>query len=164
MSASDPNCVFVTSNTEAADIIVDWLRSQGVQAEVQTHIKESDGVMMTPFANSDTSNHLEIHIADVDRAEEIRELILSRKDDLLSHAESVDKAPPEDMVVECEACGKSSVYPGEMQGTVQECQHCGSYLDVPGGEDEFDWSIVDETQSEDELSENEDEDDSQTWG
>jgi len=164
MSASDPNCVFVTSNSEAAYTIVDWLKTQGVQAEVQTHMKESDGVMMTPFANSDTSSHLEIHIANVERADEIRELIISRKDELLSHAEAVDKAPPEDMVVECEACGKTTVFPGNLQGTVQDCPHCGAYLDVPGGEDEFDWSIVDETQSEDAESGSDDEADSQTWG
>lgn len=162
MSEQDPNCVYVTSNPKAADFVVAWLQDQGIAAEVQTHLKESDGVVLTPFSNSDMSNHLEVHITDVDKAEEVKELILANQDSIIQQAQAIDAAPPQDMVVVCESCGKSNVYPGELQGTVQDCQHCGHYLDVPGGEDEYDWSIVDETMAEDAEPADDETDDA--WG
>jgi hypothetical protein len=32
--------------------------------------------------------------------------------------------------VVCEKCGQRSTYPGAQRGSVQDCQHCGAYVDV----------------------------------
>ena len=32
--------------------------------------------------------------------------------------------------VQCEDCGKSSQFAASLDGTVQDCPHCGSYVDV----------------------------------
>ncbi len=158
MSAQEPNCLYVTSDRAAADLIVTWLYERNIAAEVVTHLKESDGLMVTPFANSDMSNHLEIHLKDINQRETAEQLLANHQEELLQIAQKLDDAPAADMVVVCDSCGQSSVYAGEFQGTVQDCQHCGSYLDVPGGEDEYDWSAVEETLEEDADADDDDED------
>lgn len=145
MSAQEPNCLYVTSDRAAAELIVTWLGERNIAAEVVTHLKESDGLMVTPFATSDMSNHLEVHLKNLDQKEAAEQLLATHQEELLQIAQKLDETPAADMVVVCESCGQSSVYAGEFQGTVQDCQHCGSYVDVPGGEDEYDWSEVEET-------------------
>ena len=165
MSTHDPSCVFVTGDRAAAKLIVDWLKERGVAAVVQTHMPESDGVGLTPISDADMRARQEIHITEVDRADEIRDLILEHQEELIERAQTIESAPPQDVLVTCEACGQTAVYAAEYQGTVQDCPHCGAYLDVPGGEDEFDWSVVDETVAEDDLpEETEDEEDPAAWG
>ena len=39
--------------------------------------------------------------------------------------------------VECEECGKNSLFTKELDGTTQECPHCYAYVDVG----ELDWGI-----------------------
>lgn len=38
--------------------------------------------------------------------------------------------------VQCKECGRISFFPGTLNGTTQECSHCGAYVDV--GELEWD--------------------------
>jgi hypothetical protein len=37
----------------------------------------------------------------------------------------------------CEECGKSWTFPWSQRGSVQECPGCGAYVDVPGGEPDW---------------------------
>src|SRR5688572_23339161 len=39
--------------------------------------------------------------------------------------------------VACEKCGGTATFPAAQKGTVQECPHCGAYLDV-GKDDSWD--------------------------
>lgn len=162
MSRSDANCVYVTSDLAEAEALVAWLREREIAADLETHLKESDGVVLTPFSSSDMASRLEIHVQDTERAAEVRQLIAQNKTEWYQTAEEVKSAPPQDMAVKCDACGQTSLYPGQLQGSVQVCPHCGAYLDIPGGEDEFDWSVVDETVSEyDQPDDSADEEESQ---
>ncbi len=163
MSRSDANCVYITSDLEEAEALVAWLREREIQADIETHLKESDGVGLTPFSSSDMASRLEIHVPDANLAAEVRQLIEQNKSEWYQSAQEVKSAPPQDMAVNCEACGQTSIFPGELQGTVQVCPHCGAYMDIPGGEDEFDWSVVDETVSEDDQPDDS-ENDSEAWG
>lgn len=39
----------------------------------------------------------------------------------------------------CEECGRETEFPRAKSGTIQDCPHCGAYLDVPEtGEPDFD--------------------------
>ena len=38
----------------------------------------------------------------------------------------------------CEECGESSQFIGAMLGSVQECPHCGKFMDVSAGGDDLD--------------------------
>lgn len=164
MSRKDPRSVFTSDNLSAAEFVAEWLGQQGIEVELMTHIKESDGVGLTPFSDSQSTSHMELFVKNVDDVETARELILENQESILQEAQKRDQAVPEKIAVVCEHCGETAIFPGTMQGTVQECPHCGEYLDVPGGEDEFDWSVVDETISEDELAENDADEQSDAWG
>ena len=37
---------------------------------------------------------------------------------------------PKTISIDCEDCGKTSDFAGSLKGTVQDCPHCGSYVDV----------------------------------
>jgi len=37
--------------------------------------------------------------------------------------------------VQCEECGRISFFPDSLRGTIQDCSHCGAYVDVG----ELDW-------------------------
>ncbi len=164
MSRTDPRSVFTSDNLSAAEFVAEWLGQQGIEVELVTHMKESDGVGLTPFSDSLSTSHMELFVKNVDDVETAKELILENQESILQEAQKRDQTVPENIAVACEHCGETAIFPGEMQGTVQDCPHCGEYLDVPGGEDEFDWSVVDETLSEDELAENDADEQSDAWG
>ncbi len=165
MSRKDPRSVFTSDSHDVAEFITEWLQRQGIDAELVAHLKESsDGTGLTPFSDSQTTSHLEVFVNNVDDVEVVKKLILENKEKILQEAERKNDPPPELITFACDHCNEAAVYPGTMQGTVQECPHCGEYLDVPGGEDEYDWSVVDETISEDELAEDDLDDDFDAWG
>jgi hypothetical protein len=37
----------------------------------------------------------------------------------------------------CEDCGKSTTFPASKNGTVQDCSHCGAFMDVGDAPEEF---------------------------
>ncbi len=42
----------------------------------------------------------------------------------------------------CEECGVNTKYPSHTRGTVQTCPQCFAYVDVPGGQNDFeDWDV-----------------------
>ncbi|MDZ7618626.1 MAG: DUF2007 domain-containing protein [Patescibacteria group bacterium] len=49
---------------------------------------------------------------------------------------------PLEICAQCEECGKESLFAGKCNGTVQECPHCGAFIDVGdlGWDDEFSMS------------------------
>ncbi len=164
MSRKDPRSVFTSDDHAAAEFVAEWLGKQGIDSELITHIKESDGVGLTPFSDSQSTSHMEVFVKNIDDVETVKKLIVENQESILQEAKKRDETTPEKIAVVCDHCGKTAVYPGTMQGTVQECPYCGEYLDVPGGEDEFDWSVVDETISEDELADQDSDEESDAWG
>ncbi len=50
----------------------------------------------------------------------------------------------------CEDCGKTAAFPAAQRGTVQNCPHCGAYLDVAEGDLPSGWEV----ESEDEEDQN----------
>ena len=57
---------------------------------------------------------------------------------------NADRKANESKTIEvlCEECKKPSSFAGSLEGTVQDCPHCGAYVDVG----EFDWPLDDETE------------------
>ncbi len=39
----------------------------------------------------------------------------------------------------CEECGQSSTFTSTVMGSVQECPHCGKFMDVGAAGDDLDW-------------------------
>ncbi|HBN75865.1 MAG TPA: hypothetical protein DD473_08615 [Planctomycetaceae bacterium] len=167
MADSQSILVFESDDEQAVELIANFLNEKGVNADVIEHkpdMPQGDafGMTVTAYAGAESSGRFEVRIKDAEQFEQARILLTKHTEEILRRADLVQIQASE-VVVECDDCSKSNVYSGALQGTVQECEHCGSYLDVPGGEDDYDWSIVDETISEDdEAAETDDEADA--WG
>ena len=43
-------------------------------------------------------------------------------------SEANESAEP--IEVECDECGQTTLFPGGQHGTIQDCPHCGAYVDV----------------------------------
>lgn len=162
MTGDQSHALFISDDVRSVELIAEFLQKKGIPCEIVHHMPESDGVGLTPFATSGSTNHLEIQIHDAEKMEEAKALLASHAQELLETSKLVDITPAE-VVVTCDECGQQGFFPGELAGTVQDCPHCGTYLDIPGGPDEYDWSIVDETVAEDDMP-SEDEDESDAWG
>jgi hypothetical protein len=39
----------------------------------------------------------------------------------------------------CEECGESSIFDGALLGSVQDCPHCGKFMDVAAGGEDLEW-------------------------
>lgn len=59
----------------------------------------------------------------------------------LQHSDTevpADPSKPAFVTAVCEECGQSSTFTGEYFGTVQDCPHCGKFMDVGGSDADFD--------------------------
>jgi hypothetical protein len=52
----------------------------------------------------------------------------------------------------CAACGQHSTYPPAQSGSVQQCRHCGAYVDVEGDAIMADWPEAQEDEETEEGS------------
>ena len=121
--AGEPVIIRRTNTVEEADIIVAWLGEQGIEAKVYDH--ENPGVLA--FGVTD-SEGIEIYVADAETAERARKLL--EQHDARRDAEEA-KIPGSTIEVKCEECGHVNSLPGYTRGSVQECEECDAYIDVP---------------------------------
>ncbi|MCK4660334.1 MAG: hypothetical protein KAV82_12495 [Phycisphaerae bacterium] len=117
---SDLIRVYLATDIEEADVIVNWLGEYGITAVVE-------GALEIPVVCS--PQDIEVCVSDPADAKRAIEL-------LRDHYKPKDQAEePEDdsRTIEaiCEECGKTVSFPYAQRGTVQDCPHCGEYVDVP---------------------------------
>jgi hypothetical protein len=134
-----------------ADAIVLFLRGSTIPA----HLIPPDprcltGISATPDPAADFEVWVE-HVSDAEPArqliphviENMREVMAGptaedqRASDQLARQEEIRefkarKAKQKELIpVKCDECEKVSGFPATQTGTVQECPHCGEYMDVP---------------------------------
>ncbi len=122
--ADNPICIRRTHTSEEADIIVAWLAEHGIEAHVSD--PENPGVMA--FGATDTEG-IAVCVADEDVA-------VQAKAKLAEHDREVERAHRSDAPIQinCDECGAPATFPPDAAGTVQQCDACRAYIDVPGGE------------------------------
>ena len=138
MSTSEPRQLRIP-DPEMADAFVAFLAEQGIVAEVRPGAEP--GLSGLGALSGFTTETKELWIHDGSQAEAAIVLL----------QELVQPPPPEpegeeyEIALQCELCGKQSVFSSKLRGTVQECVHCSEYLDVPDGkEDDFDYGESEE--------------------
>lgn len=143
----DPRCVFVADSPVLAEVVALWLVDQGVPARVMNPATLGGLVGLTPWSLTGVSSSgIEVWVDDAARAPQALQLLAEHEQFRAekSAAPAADAAPVEAV---CEECGQVSPFPASQRGTLQECPHCGGYLDVPGG-DADDWDPADGTTDE----------------
>lgn len=124
----DPRCVFVANTMAAAVVTAAWLTEQGIAAEVMDLMTLGGLEGLTAWAPGISARGLEVWVLDPTKAPEARRLLAEHA---AAQARRVEEAKEgSDLEVVCEECGQTSVSPAAQRGTVQDCPHCGEYLDV----------------------------------
>ena len=126
MPYRDPRCVFVASSFNQADVVAAWLQGHGIATEVMN--RETMGGLVSPVLMGVTG--VEVWVMDPAFAPEGIRLLGEHALEL--RVQKPDGPPVE---VACEECGKTSTFPAEERGSVQNCPHCGAYLDVEPADD-----------------------------
>jgi hypothetical protein len=137
----DPKCVCVTADMGQAEVVADWLRQQGIGAQVMNQATLGGLLGLTPYAGAGVSSAgVEVWVEDPAQAEEAKRLLAEQMEQASARKKKAE-ADPTPVEVVCEDCGRATTYPGKDRGTVQNCGHCESYVDVPGDDD---WEDPDE--------------------
>ncbi len=131
----DPKCVFVADSPGMAEVVVLFLGGNNIEAQVMDPETLGGFLGLTPLSSTGISaNGIEVWVHEQANAERARELIAQREDVL---KEKAAKAATRTGTVkaECDECGKTSEFPAAEAGSVQDCPHCGEYMDVPDLDD-----------------------------
>jgi hypothetical protein len=127
MALRDPVAVYdAASNVEAA-----LLRNALVEAGVEAYVTEDLTQVVTGFGIPDLYRpQVWVDKSEVERAVPI---LADYEQRTQEHHEAAASGPPIDVV--CEECGKRSEFPASQRVTIQDCPHCGAYVDVGQTED-----------------------------
>ena len=129
MPIRDPVSVYNAKHNVDAQLVANYLEDNGIEAHVTFDESVVGMGILGPLS--------EIHKPQVwvDRSSiEAAEPLLMKYEQRqrLRATPAKDSAAREGDWVEalCEECGKKSVFGASKDGTVQDCPHCGAYIDV----------------------------------
>lgn len=135
------------------------------EAQIRCHILGQSGIEAHPVEDNSlaglwiggTVPHIHtpkvwISKADVERAVPILENYDKTR---FERDGKIARGTPDQTIVEatCEECGGSSTFWARVMGTVQECPHCGKFMDVGPADGDLDWAAEDEPDSQAETEE-----------
>ncbi len=139
MALRDPIAAYNAANNLEAHFVRDLLIDAGIEAGVTEDVSPVGGWVggLVPEIHKP---QVWIDRADIDRAGPVLhayELQAAAR----RGAESAKAATTDDMVeVTCDECGKRSAFPLAQKGSVQNCPHCGEYVDVGDDGDVVAWN------------------------
>ena len=135
MSLDDPILIYQSANNIYAFLVQIYLAGEGIEAIATDHgsVEHRAG---------------QVWINRQDAASAIQKLkeYLERMN---IKADEIEARQDEPIDVICEECGQTSTFHGSEFGSVQECFHCLSYLDV-GAEDDSWWEETEGHEGEEE--------------
>lgn len=116
----DPKCVFVGASTADAEKIAGWLREKRVSVRVKEALRFSglEGV--------------EVWVQNADDIEKAKGIV-SKIEQPESNNTRLGEATLGDatsIVAFCESCGRATNFPSKLRGTIENCPHCGQFMDV----------------------------------
>jgi hypothetical protein len=134
MALRDPVAVYNAANNLEAVFVRDALIAGGVEAFVIEDVSQV-GTWVGGLIPEIHKPQVWVERGDVERAGPILEAFERRAAELRqSGAEG--RAAGTEIEVVCEECGRRASFPAAQKGSVQECPHCGAYLDVEEGDAE----------------------------
>jgi hypothetical protein len=130
MALRDPVAVYNAANNLEAHFVCEALAAAGVEAYPTEDVSQI-GTWVGGLVPELHKPQVWVEREDVARAVPVLEDFERRKAELQSEGGG-DAGPPIEVV--CEECGSQSLFPAEQRGSVQQCPHCGEYLDVGAAE------------------------------
>jgi hypothetical protein len=132
--------VYRAKNGAQAHLFVTALEEAGIKAEIQGTTfhpaSQTAANLISASAPWWDAPRLLVFAEDAERAERLLLEWEARERDKAQEAEA---SPPIEAV--CENCSRRCSFPAAQRGSVQECPHCGGYIDVGDEEapDDGDW-------------------------
>ena len=138
----DAHTVLVTDNDKVADTVVEWLTSEGIEAEVHYPTAQASSDPLTGLTEGTPDEEIEVRVIDLKKLDDAKKLLSDAQKTARLHAIREQRSQRTGIVTAfCEDCGKSSDWPATAMGTTEVCPYCQGYMDIPDPDD--DWSDVD---------------------
>jgi hypothetical protein len=132
MALRDPVAVYDAASNLDAHMVVQALASADIEGFVIEDVSRA-GTWVGGLVAVIHKPQVFVERADVDRAKPVLEAYeRTAAERRAARERDVNIEPP--IVVTCEECGKFSTFSAALRGTVDQCQHCGAYVDVEGEE------------------------------
>jgi Zn finger protein HypA/HybF involved in hydrogenase expression len=126
MGLVDPVKVYAATSNLQGQMIAHVLQSAGVEAFAGEDVSAA-GMWIGGTLPGVFDAGVYVSRRDAERAVEI-----IRQHERVEAQRSSNQGPELETI--CEDCGKSATFPASKRGTVQNCPHCGAYIDVGEGE------------------------------
>jgi hypothetical protein len=124
MDFKKPVIVYTAATNVELHMIVEMLHANGVAAHA---VEDQSGVSLWALGTISQFHKPNVWVDETTFAK-AAELIQDFEDKKQSRNTPVEASS--DIQVICEDCGKTTSFPGSLDGTIQECRHCGAYVDV----------------------------------
>jgi hypothetical protein len=132
MGLQDPVIAYNAATNVEAQLIKLLLASAGIEAAATEDLSLA-GVWMFGVLPEIHKPQVWVSSHDQARAQQILE---DYERELAERTQASEDQPgAETIEVVCEDCHRASTFPSSQRGTVQDCPHCGAYVDVGGADD-----------------------------
>jgi hypothetical protein len=139
MALRDPVAVYNAANNVEAHSVRNALAHAGLEAFVTEDISQV-GTWMFGLIPEIHKPQVWVERADIERAKPILD-DYERRAAELRESSSPEEAPAGPAIdVLCEECGQCSSFPAAQRGSVQQCKHCGAYVDVETETSSEEWA------------------------
>jgi hypothetical protein len=124
MEFKQPVVVYTAATNVEAHMVVEMLHANGVAAHA---VEDQSGVSLWAFGTISQFHQPNVWV-DQSTAEKAS-LLIRRFEENKRERENPGTGAGE-IHVECEECGKTTIFPDTLNGTTQDCSHCHAYVDV----------------------------------
>jgi hypothetical protein len=132
MNFIQPYKIYTASNNLEAHAVVDLLQSNGIEAMA---VEDNSAVSLYVFGRISQFHQPDVWVeeSNTERAAKLIVEFEARK-----QHRKMSETSGANIQALCESCQNTSEFPASMKGTVQNCQHCDSFVDVGDLEWDFD--------------------------
>jgi hypothetical protein len=138
MDFKEPLKVYTAETNLEAHMIVEMLEANGIAALVE---EDRSGVSLWAFGTIGQFHQPNIWI-EKSSAQAAATLICRFEEQKRERATPSVGGPT--IRAQCEECGKEASFAENLDGTVQECPHCGAYIDVGQLDWDDDFGVAEE--------------------
>jgi hypothetical protein len=139
MAHQDPVAVYNAANNVEAHLVCNALLNAGVEASVTEDVSQV-GVWALGLIPEIHKPQVWVARADIERAAPVLADYERRAAELRDVRTPEQSQGGTEIEVVCEGCGKQSVFPAAQRGSVQECRHCGGFVDVEDQDSAEEWA------------------------
>lgn len=123
MELDDPIVVYIADSNTEAIMIQNFLRDRAVDAVA---IEDISRIGETLYGQ--TSLHRpKVYVGSRDK-DKAHEFLIEFEERKIDRAKALNEEGP--ITVACESCGQSTEFAATLRGSVEDCPHCGEFLDV----------------------------------